>query len=79
MRYLIILLTSLFLVSNASAIEITSKTIWQKGEVILQENIGGDRGSIGALIAYKDKLYVCWATIQSLVCYLPKDTRIQTY
>ena len=79
MKYIIILLTSLFLLNTASAKEITSKTIWQKGEVILQENTGSDRGSINALIAYKDKLYVCWATIQSLVCYLPKDTRILTY
>jgi hypothetical protein len=78
MKYIIILLTSLFLVSSASAKEITAKTIWQKGEVILQED-GGDRANIGALIDYKDELYVCWVTIESLVCYLPKDTRIETY
>ena len=69
MKYISIIIMSLFLVGNAYSIN--SSTIWKKGKIILQSNTQ----DIVALIEYKDVLYYCWANTSHLTCYEPKKTQ----
>ena len=73
MKYISIILMSLFLVGNAYSIN--SSTVWKKGRIIMQST-AGDLSRIEALIEYKDMLYHCNSFQAELRCYQPKDTEV---
>ena len=65
---------SLFLVGNAYSI--TAQTIWQNGKIIVQSH--DDSSIMKALISYRGALYVCWAHVDDINCYVPKDNELKT-
>ena len=65
---------SFFLVGNAYSK--TALTIWQKGKIIVQSH--HDSPIMKALISYQGTVYVCYAHVDEINCYFPKDNLIKT-
>ena len=72
MKYISIILMSLFLVGNAYS-QLLSSTVFREGKVILQDTKLG----LGALIEYKDQLFYCFASVQAVECYMPFNKGVE--
>ena len=69
MKYISIILMSLFLVGNAYS-QLLSSTVYREGKVIT--NLG-----LSALIEYKDEVFICFADIKQIECYIPFNKAVE--